>query len=238
MFSWQAKQKNPVQFHPLTVTNAALHSFDRATHSECHGKSRSCLGGSRRSNRTTWIQRGSWGKFPKQRGEASCQRVSKGLSSTHCSNMHLSFRSRPFISSAPDFVYESGWNRLSLAKLGLTVESDSQSCFAIWFFPPFSCFLLPSILHEALTNEWRGRGLKLTLRPRSHIGVHPRFHQWEHNYGIIDAELNADVRSSVTRIFKNNLIWKDVFTAEEKLYLKGAGSPFTHCKKEKHLCLC
>lgn len=123
-------------------------------------------------------------------------------------NMHLSFRSRPFISSAPDFVYESGWNRLSLAKLGLTVESDSQSCFAIWFFSPFPCFLLPSILHEALTNEWRGRGLKLMLQPRSHIGVHPRFHQWEHNCGIIDAELNADVRSSVTRIFKNNLIWK------------------------------
>lgn len=221
MFSWQAKQKNPVQFHPLTVTNAALHSFDRATHCECHGKSRSCLGGSRRSNRTTWIQRGSWGKFPKQKRWGFLSE-SEQRSQQHPLLQHASF----IQVSALHLLCARLclWVRMKQTQLG-EIRANCGEWFTvlfhhlIFFFFPFSCFLLPSILHEALTNEWRGRGLKLTLRPRSHIGVHPRFHQWEHNYGIIDAELNADVRSSVTRIFKNNLIWKDVFTAEEKLYL-------------------
>lgn len=98
--------------------------------------------------------------FRRRRGEASCQRASKGLGSSHCSDMHLSFGSWPVVSAAPDFVYVSGWNGLSLDKLGLTVERDSQPCFAIPFFL-FSPFLLPSFaVHSARgsDNEWRGRG--------------------------------------------------------------------------------
>lgn len=179
MFSWQAKKKIKKERNravsPPTGTNTALHSYNPRLVSNVMasgGAAREAAAGLTGQHE---FREGAEENFPNRRGEASCQRVSKGLSSTHCSNMHLSFRSWPFISAAPDFVYESGWNRLSLVKLGLTVESDSQSCFAIPFFlsprPP----LLPSILHEALTNEWRGRGLKLTLQPRSHFRVHPRF---------------------------------------------------------------
>lgn len=81
--------------------------------------------------------------FPKSRGEAFCQRASKGLRNTHCSNMHLSFGSWPFISAAPDFVYVSGWNRLSLAILGLTVERDSQSRF-----PPTPTLFFLAFFHS------------------------------------------------------------------------------------------
>lgn len=158
MFSWQAKQKNPVQFHPLTVTNAALHSFDRATHSECHGKSRSCLGGSRGSNRTTWIQRGSWGKFPKQKRWGFLSE-SEQRSQQHPLLQHASF----IQVSALHLLCARLclWVRMKQTQLG-EIRANCGEWFAVLF--RHLIFFPLSLLSFAVNSAWGSD--KWVARPR------------------------------------------------------------------------